>query len=282
MRKSLFSTIIALTAGSAWGGPIPLPPSPQLTTQALACLDYQTATSTCSGALNGTLQAGTDTLSYTDVASAGFGILHVATSSNFAVTGNQAWSYGNVTFADTLTINSTTMQGQTGTLNLSYFIDGFVYDTGSSTAFLQVVSRVYTDIANPAGPTLQNNVADYTYNPLSPSPTFYSESVPLVFTFTYGSPFELFFSMQASNGTYSVGGGYNTIALTGSGSGFSNFADTLIVNGLQTNDPNATFQSGSGTTYTQAGVVPEPSTMFVCGLALIAIYFCRRFWHLRV
>ena len=235
-----------------------------LTTQTDACLD---GSSHCSGAVAGTLNVGGDSMSWSgNTAIAAFGILHVATDlTGYSVTGGTALSYGYVGFSDFLTISDPALTGQTGTLNVSYLIDGIVGHTGGSSAFLQVVTRVCTPQCVSPVPAADNYVRDY--NPTGSGPTFYSETVavPNNFSFTYGTQFELYFSMQATAGTVTdSGSGYTNPITTGSGSGYANFADTLILNGLQTGDPNAAYSSTSNTVYTAEGVVPEPATWLLC------------------
>src|SRR5579862_3529325 len=120
MTRSLIAGLFFL-ASVGWGGPI----TTSLFEQRDACLD---GSSHCSGAASGSMTLGTDTMSWTgNTAVANYGILHVATDlTNYSVTNGTVLSYGNVTFVDYLTINDPAKTGQTGTLNLSYFIDGAV------------------------------------------------------------------------------------------------------------------------------------------------------------
>ncbi len=271
MTRSLIAGLFFL-ASVGWGGPI----TTSLFEQRDACLD---GSSHCSGAASGSMTLGTDTMSWTgNTAVANYGILHVATDlTNYSVTNGTVLSYGNVTFVDYLTINDPAKTGQTGTLNLSYFIDGAVGRTGDASAFLQVVARVCSVTCPGVVPPADNYVADF--NP-SGAFTVYNQTVHIVqpFSFVYGTQFELYFGMQATAGTIidQNGLGYQDLPATGSGSGFANFADTLIVNGLDTGDPNAQFSALSGTTFTAQGVAPEPATVVLCGAPLVFLFFARR------
>ncbi len=249
-----------------------------LSTQSVACLDG-TAPGQCSGLSGGTLTNGGDTMTWAgDVATAGFGLLHVATDmTNFSVTNGTALSYGFVSFQDMLTISDPSKTGQTGNLTVSYYIDGSVGHSGSGSGFLQVVTRVCTPLCTSPVPAADNYVADFNSVGASSS---YNESlvVPKTFSFTYGTQFEMYFSMQATAGSINdsgPGGGYSNLPVTGSGSGFANFANTLQLNGLQTGDANATFSSDSGTVYTADGV-PEPATLLLCGAPLVLLFSRRR------
>lgn len=249
--------LAALSTAIAFGNPF-------TQIQPEACLDG-TAAGHCSTALSGSFTFGNDHMTYNDSAASFFGIMHVSTSSSFTVSNNQAFSYGFVAFQDDITVNSLTKQGQPGTLTLGYTVDGTISQSGQSTAFLQVVMRVFA-------PSLQNWVDDFpTTTPIT------GTHVSRAFNIVYGTPFTLYFSMQATNGTVSDLGlmGYNIVTRNGSGSGSADFFNTFRLDGLATDDPNASFASSSMTTYTQQGVVPEPSTFLLGGLGVIAIALSR-------
>jgi len=271
MRFKLTGALALLFAQAGWCNAI-------LSAQADACLD---GSANCSQAASGTLNNGSDTMSWTgNTAVAGFGILHVATDlTNYSVTNGTVLSYGYVGFTDYLTISDPAKTGQTGSLSLSYYIDGTVGHTGSSSAFLQVVTRVCSVTCPPSVPAADNYVTDFDPSALVPLTT-YNETIaiPKTFSFIYGTPFELYFSMQATAGTITDAGdgGYGNPLSTGSGSGYANFANTLVLNGLQTGDPFATYTSDSGTVYSAAGVAPEPSTMLLCAFALALVAFVKR------
>jgi len=217
------------------------------------------------------LTNGVEFNTFAQAASATPGIMHIAAQSSFNVANSEAWSLGFVSYQDTITISSATKNGQLGQLHLGYHIDGSVSQGGVADAFLQVGVRVFA-------PTLQNYVADYNTSQNG------SYAVSKVFTFTYGTPFDLYLSMQAMVGTAVdlSGSGYNLVNRTGAGSGQVNFINTLIVNQLTTNDINdvnvadSIFTADSGATYTQAGVqTPEPGSMALVGLALPGLLLLR-------
>ena len=187
-----------------------------------------------------------------------FGTLHVSASSTFNVTNGWALALGYVAFTDDLAITSPTHAN--GTTNTG--------GNGGS-AFLQVLARDYAE-SNLSTP-LVNYVHDFAGS--SVNGTFAVTSFP----FIYGTQFEIYFSMQATAGSIiDSGSGYSTPNVTGAGSGNSGFFNTLVVNGAQTDSPDATFNSSSGQTYTQTGVIPEPATLLLAGLAIPVILWKRR------
>jgi hypothetical protein len=263
MRKgSIFSIALLATAGLCHGNAI-------LTTQANSCLDTS-APGACKGG-SGTLTDGGNSETYAVSASSLFGILHVSASSTFNVTNGWALALGFVSFKDDITITSPThANGTTGSLTVDYFIDGTnsTTNTGGNggNAFLQVSVEKRT--------TADVFVSGYThdFNGSSVSGTFAATPI----TFTYGTAFELYVSMQATAGSIIDSGvGYTFPNVTGSGSGASNFFNTLVVNGLQTGDGDDTF-SATGGAYTASGVVPEPGTFALVGLVIPAVLWGRR------
>jgi hypothetical protein len=265
LRTLLAFSFVA--AGMVFGGGI-------TTTQALACLDYNINHNNCSSAFSGTLNGNGngDVLHFTDVATSTFGIMHVSTQNDFTVNNDQAWSYGFVSFQDVITINSATHQGQAGFVLLGYRLDGTVGSSGVSDAFNQVTMRV-----NPGTPQLQNWVDDFHSN-VAPGTV-----ETHLFQITYGTPFTLYFSMQATGGTAQdfQSLGYNFISKTGSGTSSVHFENTFTLSQLTTedgsqnpvNDP--TFVSDSGTLYSQQGVVPEPALFIPSGIAIAAFALVR-------
>ena len=253
---------LTLLAGQlSWAGII-------VNSQTTACLDDSNH---CSAAGAGTLTNGAEFNTFSQVATATAGIMHIGATSSFNVNNSKSWSLGFVSFQDILTINSASKNGQTGHLILGYHIDGTISQAGQADAFLQVVARI-------PGPPLQNSVADYNSSINS------SFVVPLVFNFVYGQQFTLYMSMQAMVGTAidQNGFGYSLVNRTGTGSGAVNFINTLVVDQLTTNDLNnanvadSVFTADSGATYTQNGVVPEPGSMAMVGLAIPALLWLRR------
>jgi hypothetical protein len=263
MKRLFLAGLLAAASASA---------SIMVQSQALACLDYNINHNNCSSAFSGTLTSTGETLSFSDIASSSYGIMHVSTSDSFTVNGNQAWSYGFVAFQDVLTVNSAGHQGQTGYINLGYFVDGTVSSTGVSDGFNQVVMRVTTS-------GLQNWVDDIH---ASTAGSVYTH----LFQITYGTPFTLYFSMQATGGTaVDSGTGYSFVNKTGSGTSNVNFSNTFDLDQLTTlgsdqttvlND--TTFDSESGTAYSQSGVAltPEPGTLLLGFTGLLAVIVAAR------
>jgi hypothetical protein len=265
----------ALAAGIATAGPIVA----GITTQTTACLDYNLASKSCSGAGSGTLNNAItgDTLTFTDSATAGYGIMHVATTNSFTVSGgvpgNQAWSYGFADINDQITINSPTKNGQTGWVKVGYLIEGTASSTGVADGFDQVVMRTVVNSV------ITNNLVD-DYHGNVPTQTVYHWV-----QITYGQLFILYFSMQATGGTAvdlgggPVGtGGYSFVGRNGTGTANVHFENTFELTGLQTfaNDQSTpvgdtSFNSDSGTQYTQGGITPEPSTMLTAAGVLAAL-----------
>jgi hypothetical protein len=270
MTAKLFCGAVLMAAAEfAWAGII---------TQANACLGVVGvgAGRQCSGAPSGTLASGGESLGFTDYATATFGTMHIGASVNILnLSNDQAYALGFDSVQDHLTIDSPSQHGQIGHLVVTYYIDGTISNSGGiADAFLQVVTRILpnTDFA------LQNSVEDD--NTSVPAGT---HTVPVVFNFRYGSPFDLYFSMQATAGTMIdlSGSGYQLKNRTGSGMGAVDFTNTWVLNGLGTTDSlgnpvmDSTFSADSGTPYTQDGVAPEPATLVLSGAAMLAFGFIR-------
>jgi hypothetical protein len=267
MTAKLFCGAVVMAAAEfAWAG---------IVTQANACLGV-VPNRQCSVAPSGTLTSGTESLGFTDYATATFGIMHIGASVNISnLVDDQAFALGFDSVQDHLTIDSPSMHGQIGHLVVKYYIAGTISNSGGvANAFLQVVTRV----SNP-GSASQNSVEDDNAS-VAPS----THTVPMVFNFIYGNPFDLYFSMQATAGTMidQNGLGYQLQNRTGSGTGTVDFIDTWVLNGLGTLDSqdnpvmDSTFTADSATPYTQDGVVPEPATLVLSGAAMLALAFIRR------
>jgi hypothetical protein len=245
-----------------------------LTTQADSCLDSALPANCKTG--TGTMTNGGDSNAYAVSAMSFFGILHVSASSTFNVNNGWALALGYVAFTDDLTITSPShANGTAGKLTLVYSIDGTNTTTGGGHAFLQVVARDYSES------DLQNPVVNYVhdFNGSSVNGTFFATP----FTFTYGTQFEIYLSMQATAGSVIDSGiGYSTPNVTASGSGASNFFNTLVLTGLQTADGlgnpvgDSVFDSSSHTPYTQAGIAPEPGTWALAVFALPLLWWGAR------
>jgi hypothetical protein len=277
-----------LAAGALMAGPMGYGQAPFVTSTVIACVN---AAPYCAGAGTSTpnqavSSAGTlihpvtgDSVAYTGYAGTQYGVMHIAASSTIDLDDNKGWSLGLTGFQETMTINAPGKSGQQGVLKYSYHIDGstFSSDPTVNHAFLQVITRVWSEYN---GQALQNSVQDFTGAHVD---TTYH--IPQNFYFTFGTPFYMYFSMQATTGSFTITpgtGGYNVNSnSTGIASASVNFHNTFVLNGLEVQDLagqvlNATYESGSGTSYSADGVAPEPSTWALAGGALLYLGWLKR------
>ena len=232
-------------------------------TQSDACL----GAGNCSVALTGTLTgSGTDYNTYFQTVQSFFGKLEAAAHSDFSVTNTWALSVAGASFTEDFIVHSASHpDGTTGMFAMGYSIDGTNSASGIAHSFVQVGIKE-VDINNPS--TVIASVShDYSGASINQS-----VMTPAIFPIIYGQKFEMLVFMQATAGSIiDIGVGYQLKDVTGSGVGTSTFDHTLVINSLQTGDnaSDLTIESGSGTTYSQAGIVPEPSTLALGGLALL-------------
>jgi hypothetical protein len=183
----------------------------------------------------------------------GYGALHASASVFFNITGSPKWALDAAqgAFGDVVTIYASGLNGSPGLLNISYTLDGSIVMTGAANAYAVVRAR---------GGTTALSTQRYT------SSTTGTFSLPAPIGFTYGQPFELDFFLDANAGT--LNSNDTRFAATGSGSGSADFTKTLVLSSLIPTDLDgnqvvgAQFTSASGTQYSTAGVVPEPSTFW--------------------
>jgi len=195
-----------------------------------------------------------------------FGTLRVSADSTFTEAGGLRG--GTSTFADFLdivTIDSPLFHGMPGESSMGYTLDGTITSSGFGSAQAEVVGCAGS---LDACETSLAQIQDYT------SSVSGSFSFPDLFTFTYGTPFDLFFSLAAVD------------HYTGSGSATADFTNTLRLSSLQLFGPDgqpvtgATFTSASGTQYGPNGVVPEPASALLLGsAAVLLISRCRKRSH---
>ncbi len=199
-------------------------------------------------------------------AHAGYGVLNASASSSYSVSGTPESDFitANSSFEDLLTISDPLLNGQAGSLYVSYSLDGQI--TGS--AFAVLIAQ--------GGTSPGQQVQEYDS---SVDGTF-SLAAPI--TFVYGQAFDLSMQLSVSAGTPT---GYGVLnAVTGSGSGNADFFNTFVLTGLDPTDANgnpvagALFSSQSGTTYSADGVVPEPSTVVPLLLGIASILAAKRRW----
>jgi hypothetical protein len=288
MSRLYLLVFALLSAGSLLAGTIPgYGVAPFVATQVIACVNSSPncASQTTfmpnqavshAGTLTG---VGADYVTYNDYAATQYGIMHIAAASTISLNSSKGWATAGTAFEETLTISKPGFTGQTGKLYVTYHIDGNNYSSDSTVnhAFLQVITRVWSEY-NSQG--LQNSVQDYTGASVNMN---YTIAQP--FYFTFGTPFYLFFSMQATTGSFTIvpgTGGYNVNSISnGTATAYSDFSNTFILDGLEVQDINnaivdASYESGSGTGYNQNGVVPEPSTLALAGGALLALGWWKR------
>ena len=145
---------------------------------------------------------------------------------------------------------------------LNYTLDGTIANSG--------VARTMLGVHIEFGPTRAQQ-----WETFYSSSTFGTFSVPQAFSFTYGTPFELFFRLYAISGTFAPNSGI--ISAVGQGTGTADFFNTLVLSGMVVTDqsgtpvPGAQFLSASGTQYSENGVVPEPSTVAMALVPLICL-----------
>ncbi len=214
------------------------------------------ATAPSSVSTSGTLTSGTDSavFSYSGAAWTNYGSFGVY-SYGHLTGGDTSLTYSTdalAQFGEKLTISDPAKTGQSGTFAASVMVNGSM--TGAARANIVLI-----DPANGVSgeSIVLNGPATINFQPVS---------------FVYGTPFDLTFQFFATVHTPGV------TSFTGSG----NFADTATLTGLQVYDqdsipdPNATFMSGSGTQYSAAGVVPEPSTWLLIFVGLGGLAAARR------
>ena len=190
-----------------------------------------------------------------EFASSSFGWLQSSSSATISAH-NSGVSVGvtsTASFTEQFTVNFGQLTGETGLLLPRITVNG----RNSSTS--------EAGFDNVAGVSARPYYSDGTAGPFDGVGFFPPQGVfdgvyrlPDLISFTFAQPFEL---------TWSISTDLNTDGtLTTSNAILSSVFDTVIVSGLQVFDsrmnpiPEATITSGSGTQYTQNGVVPEPPT----------------------
>lgn len=216
--------------------------------------------------LNGTFGPTSAQETVTANAHAGYGVLNASASSSYSVSGTPESDFvtANSSFEDLLTISDPILNGQAGSLYVSYSLDGQITGSGFGVVIAQ------------GGTSPGQQVQEYDS---SVNSTF-ALAAPI--TFVYGQAFDLSMHLSVSAGTPT---GYGVLnAVTGSGSGTADFFNTFVLTGLNPTDSNgkvvtgALFSSQSGTTYSVDGVVPEPSTVVPLLLGIVSILAAKRRW----
>jgi len=245
----------------------------------------------------GTVPVAGGSFSYGSVASASFGLVGASASANFTATGGDL-SLAAAAFDDVMTVSFAPFTGGEGIMLLSYTLDG-TFDTtgaGDAAALVFVSSNHGASLAG-----LPPCVPDQFYHPFAlcgDGPWYAAEYtsslsgtfvVPFAVQFTYGTPFNLNFALGVYAGAFTVvpstesGLVVTPVATSDAGSATTDFGDTMILSGITTFDsqgnptPLATITSGSGTTYTQDGIVtPEPTASLLLASGIVGILILRK------
>jgi hypothetical protein len=211
-----------------------------------------------------------------------FGALHARASINYnLLSPGERDLFAATGWVDQLTISSPALNGTTGSLDVSFLLDGSLTESGNGFAGA-VVGIAWSNTPIDLNDSLPNVLNLYTSIPSSGQVV--DASVP----FTFGTPFYLASFLLAGAGTLAECPSCDLlvqgIPRTGAGSGTADFYDTLALTGLHPFvDGNLAsdvqFSSGSGTAYSLDGVatpVPEPTTLVLLGGGLLTLCGRRR------
>ena len=223
---------------------------------------------------------------YFAAADAQFGSLSATASGSYdlAFASTRLALAGAVT-TDLLTISAPLdapeLDGQAGTLDITFLLDGTLQSTGGAGAVAWVAITAGLDPDAFSGNN-QEFASDYLVVPAG--------EVVVPFNIVFGQPFYLSMFLGAAAGTpmscfVCNGGDTDVLPATGTGSASADFFNTLVLSGLLPMDANgnavldAQFSSASNTRYSVEGVVPEavpePGSLLLLGSGL-ALTFMRR------
>jgi hypothetical protein len=176
---------------------------------------------------------------------------------------------------DSVTISYAPLSGQTGYIVLDYTLDGTNSLGGTDTTPSptpgppDAYACVHLGINNPVFP-----FGCTTFNAPSVAGTFSTGT----FSFTYGQAFPLWFGLESIAGT-----GFGSGRATGTGSSAANFYNTATIGGLLLYDQNMnalntapTITSSLGISYQDVNSTPEPSTITLFIIAVMAGAFTKR------
>jgi len=199
-------------------------------------------------------------MSVDDTGAASYGVLRASTADTFTIAGSPLVAYTkvDVQFQDIITISFPPFNGQPGTLFLRYTLSGTTSATGQARAEAYVIANV----SGPGLPLNQFCVSGYS-SPLVGGIFL----CPVVFRFTYGQPFALYFDLGSASGTFTPnsngnGGLLDAAKVVGQGAGTANFSNTFVLSGIEAFDVNGnplpsppTITSASGTAYSSNGIL---------------------------
>jgi hypothetical protein len=216
--------------------------------------------------INAVFTAGTGTATVSANSQSAYGVLHSQAGASFtgSTTPELIYVNGAAGFSDEITISFAPFTGSTGYLLVGFTLDGTISNSGSLNAAAYVNAAVGSTIGQV--PNFTSSAAGQFF-------------FPETFSFVYGTPFGLYFNLGTVAGSFNPGppGRIFPYTATASGSGDSDFEDTLVLTALDVVDSQGnpvsgvTFTSESGTQYSADGVVPEPSTPLLVGAGIVAI-----------
>jgi hypothetical protein len=208
-------------------------------------------------------------LAFSAQAQSAYGSLHSSASASFnLLAANSRFVLAGSTFGEYLTINSPGLDGQAGSLLMTFTVDGTIASSGSGTAFAFVGIQAGTDPGN--ADTYGENFVAFTSS--------YDGAVTLTIPIVYGREFFFKAALGAVAGTAQVCAactyGVAIGTAIGPGTASAQFFNTLQLTGLTPMDGaggfvgNSQFTSASGTPYGVNGVVPEPGSFVLLGTGL--------------
>jgi hypothetical protein len=249
---------------------------------------YASTTTTDPLSFSQTFTAGAFSTTFTAQAQSTYGSLHAGATASYnrSLTATDSRvAYASSLFRELLTVSSETLDGQDGTLTITFHLDGTIAESGTGNAFSYVL----------LGAGSADNPEEYGEDFFQFESSF-DGVITLTVPIVYGREFLLTAALGAFAGSpqwcpeETIGTSTCKIGVMGGpaagvGSGSALFFNTLELVGLRPTGVaglvgDATFASGSGTEYGFEGVVPAPEpgslVLFGTGLALVVLRRHRR------